>query len=109
MSPRSSLRRIQLQRLKNTTLEGATRHQHSTLHGKLLLTREPRDVFPEVIAAFRLDYVLLSDETIYAMQDLPLIHRDPFDRLLIATARILDLPIITVDPIFKEYPVEVLW
>jgi PIN domain nuclease of toxin-antitoxin system len=35
---------------------------------------------------------------------LPPIHRDPFDRMLIAQAIIEKLTIITVDPAFKQYP-----
>lgn len=35
-------------------------------------------------------------------------HRDPFDRLLISTARSLQVPIVTADPVFARYDVEVL-
>ena len=37
------------------------------------------------------------------MFDLPLHHRDPFDRMLIATALAEDLPIIAKDAAFKAY------
>ena len=39
---------------------------------------------------------------------LPLHHRDPFDRLLIAQAQLASLPIITVDPVFDAYDVTVI-
>ncbi|HUF96751.1 MAG TPA: type II toxin-antitoxin system VapC family toxin [Ilumatobacter sp.] len=39
---------------------------------------------------------------------LPLHHRDPFDRLLIAQALVEDLTIITVDRMFESYGVSVL-
>jgi PIN domain nuclease of toxin-antitoxin system len=35
---------------------------------------------------------------------LPDIHRDPFDRLLIAQARIESLTLVTVDPRVRQYP-----
>ena len=41
--------------------------------------------------------------------DLPSPHRDPFDWLLLATARRLSLPIISCDKAFEEYPVELIW
>lgn len=41
--------------------------------------------------------------------DLPLHHRDPFDRMLIAQAREEDLELITADSLFDEYPVGTLW
>jgi PIN domain nuclease of toxin-antitoxin system len=41
---------------------------------------------------------------------LPVLHRDPFDRLLVAQALTHDLTIITSDPHIPKYPgVQVLW
>ncbi|HUP50198.1 MAG TPA: type II toxin-antitoxin system VapC family toxin [Thermoanaerobaculia bacterium] len=40
---------------------------------------------------------------------LPLHHRDPFDRLLIAQAQVEDLPILTADEQFLDYEVELIW
>ena len=40
---------------------------------------------------------------------LPQLHRDPFDRLLIAQAIALGLAIVTPDPLIAQYPVRVIW
>lgn len=40
---------------------------------------------------------------------LPLIHRDPFDRLLIAQSQVEGLPVITNDAAFNRYQVERIW
>ena len=40
--------------------------------------------------------------------ELPYHHRDPFDRLLIAQAMVLDIPIMTADPAFDPYAIEVI-
>ena len=40
---------------------------------------------------------------------LPLHHRDPFDRLLIAEARARGCPILTSDDAFAAYAVETIW
>jgi len=40
---------------------------------------------------------------------LPLLHRDPFDRVLIAQALSLGVPIVTSDKIFSKYGVRVVW
>lgn len=40
---------------------------------------------------------------------LPGPHRDPFDRMLIAQARIEGLPIVSADPVFVKYGVSVVW
>ena len=44
-----------------------------------------------------------------AVQQLPLHHRDPFDRLLIAQARAERCPVVTRDRLFRKYGVEVIW
>jgi PIN domain nuclease of toxin-antitoxin system len=40
---------------------------------------------------------------------LPPIHRDPFDRMLVAQAQIEGLPILTADPAISRYDVETIW
>ena len=40
---------------------------------------------------------------------LPDIHRDPFDRVIIAQAIIEGLAVVTPDPLIKEYAVRVEW
>ncbi len=40
---------------------------------------------------------------------LPLHHRDPFDRMLIAQASVEGLAIVTRDPHFPDYGVPLLW
>jgi PIN domain nuclease of toxin-antitoxin system len=47
----------------------------------------------------------LTPEHGMAIADLPLHHRDPFDRLLIAQARSEGLTIVTADPYFERYDV----
>jgi PIN domain nuclease of toxin-antitoxin system len=44
-----------------------------------------------------------------ALEGLALHHRDPFDRMLIAQAMEENLPIVTSDPLFARYQVEVIW
>jgi PIN domain nuclease of toxin-antitoxin system len=40
---------------------------------------------------------------------LPLHHRDPFDRLLIAQAQDLNIPILSADTVLDQYDVKRLW
>jgi len=39
---------------------------------------------------------------------LPSVHRDPFDRMLVAQAITEGMTVITVDPVFSDYPVRVI-
>jgi len=41
--------------------------------------------------------------------ELPGIHRDPFDRLLVAQALAEDVPLVTGDPAITRYDVETIW
>jgi PIN domain nuclease of toxin-antitoxin system len=40
---------------------------------------------------------------------LPLLHRDPFDRILVAQAQIEKMTLVTADEILTQYGVELLW
>jgi PIN domain nuclease of toxin-antitoxin system len=48
-------------------------------------------------------------EHVLALQDLPNYHKDPFDRLLIAQARVEQAVVLSGDPIFERYPVQCRW
>lgn len=54
------------------------------------------------LLAVTLDHVL-------ALESLPSAHKDPFDRLLVAQANVEGAVLVSVDPIFAQYPVKVLW
>jgi PIN domain nuclease of toxin-antitoxin system len=40
---------------------------------------------------------------------LPFHHRDPFDRLIIAQAMVEQIPVVSADAAFDDYPVQRLW
>jgi len=48
-------------------------------------------------------------EHIWQLKNLPLHHRDPFDRMLIAQAMTEKIPILSIDSIFQNYSVNVIW
>lgn len=43
------------------------------------------------------------------LRDLPLHHRDPFDRLLISQAQAENLTLLSGDRVFGDYQVPILW
>ena len=61
------------------------------------LTRNDIDVLPITVAH------------LVTVSTLPLHHRDPFDRLLIAQAMVEQMPMVSADPAFDAYPVQRLW
>jgi PIN domain nuclease of toxin-antitoxin system len=50
----------------------------------------------------------LTPEICHEAELLPLLHHDPFDRMIIAAARLMPAVIFTTDPQFSGYPVDVM-
>jgi PIN domain nuclease of toxin-antitoxin system len=75
---------------------------------KLPLPTPPAEFLPELQR--RLQLSMLSIELSHAVHagSLPLLHRDPFDRMLVAQAQLLRVPIMTVDPKVARYDVEIV-
>jgi PIN domain nuclease of toxin-antitoxin system len=48
--------------------------------------------------------IAISSEHAAGVQALPLFHKDPFDRLLIAQSLSEGMPLVTVDPLLSQYP-----
>jgi PIN domain nuclease of toxin-antitoxin system len=71
--------------------------------GKL---KEPADL-PELVRDSGLTPVPITVEHAVVAGRLPMIHRDPFDRMLVAQARCLDLTVLTRDPYIARYAVSV--
>lgn len=61
----------------------------------------------QVISGLQILPVLPSHA--FGVADLPLIHKDPFDRMLIAQAKIEQMSLVSADAIIQQYPLAVLW
>ena len=57
----------------------------------------------------KIEVLPITLDHVLSIESLPPHHRDPFDRLLIAQSIEEGWPIITADPLFERYPVEVIW
>lgn len=55
------------------------------------------------IAAQGFPLLTIRPEHLLALGELPLLHRDPFDRLLLAQAKAEGAVLVTTDRIFGEY------
>ena len=62
----------------------------------------------QTIAAEGFSLLPIMPEEALGVADLPMIHTDPFDRLLIMQAKLYNLTILTRDAKFKAYPVATL-
>jgi PIN domain nuclease of toxin-antitoxin system len=77
--------------------------------GKLNLPRPAGHYLLSKLAENRIERLAISIDHLLAVERLPRHHRDPFDRMLIAQSMEEGWPIITADPMFKKYPVRVIW
>lgn len=76
---------------------------------KLELPLPPAEWFASVVKHHALVMHHLDWEVCLAAAELPPIHKDPCDRFIIATARSLGTPVLTPDPNFEGYSVDVVW
>jgi PIN domain nuclease of toxin-antitoxin system len=76
--------------------------------GKLPLPKPAATFLLTQMAANRVNLLPISGEHLVELEILPPIHRDPFDRMLIAQARAEQMPILTADAEIKKYEVTVL-
>ena len=72
--------------------------------GKL---KEPADL-PERIRDSGFRELPITSEHAIAAGRLPIIHRDPFDRMLVAQAAVEELALVTRDPVFARYGLDLI-
>ena len=65
--------------------------------------------FIETIEDNDFSLLKISPEHIKTIVELPFIHRDPFDRMLIAQAMVEEMPIITTDTNIIKYDIKAVW
>jgi len=72
----------------------------------------PSPVGPYIVKKMvenRVGTLPITLDHVFAVESLPMHHRDPFDRMLIAQSLQEKLPLVTADPVFEKYPIRVIW
>jgi PIN domain nuclease of toxin-antitoxin system len=77
--------------------------------GKLNLEIPFDDFIDRQITPNGIQLLDIKLEHLKVVSTLPLHHRDPFDRLLIAQAIVEDIILISTDRVFSLYPVRLMW
>ena len=67
------------------------------------------DGFIEAIEDEGFSLMDITTGHIKTVKDLPFIHRDPFDRMLVAQAIVEELPIMTTDSEIVKYDINSVW
>ncbi|NOU22532.1 MAG: type II toxin-antitoxin system VapC family toxin, partial [Methyloglobulus sp.] len=77
--------------------------------GKLHLTEPPREFVIHRLNANALTELPVSMAHALALQNMPLHHKDPFDRLLVAQAMVNQIPLLSAHQQLSAYDIERLW
>jgi PIN domain nuclease of toxin-antitoxin system len=75
---------------------------------KLPLPEPPREYVPARMRRDRIDGLPISHLHSLHVAVLPMLHRDPFDRLLVAQSQLERIPLVTADPQIARYDVRVV-
>ena len=76
--------------------------------GRLSLPDDPKRYVPDRMRALGAEPLPVEHAHALAVADLPTLHRDPFDRVLVAQARHLELTIVTADADIARYDVRTI-
>jgi PIN domain nuclease of toxin-antitoxin system len=77
--------------------------------GKLPLPEHPKRFMTQMLARHAFGTLVITPLHALAEHDLPVLHHDPFDRLLIAQARLEGLRLVTNDAEIARYGMPMLW
>jgi PIN domain nuclease of toxin-antitoxin system len=77
--------------------------------GKLALPEAPARYVPNAMNLWRIQALEINHRHALSVSELPPHHQDPFDRILIAQAKLEGMTLLTADRIFEKYDVEIMW
>jgi len=83
--------------------------QIKTQLGKLKLDGTLSDIVSKQISENQLEPLSVNFDHVMQLDNLPIHHKDPFDRLLIAQAQSEELTLLSKDAVFEQYDVQVIW
>ena len=77
--------------------------------GRLALPVPPSQFLPAHFERNAISLLPINVRHVLRLEALPLHHKDPFDRLLIAQSLEENTPILTADPLFAQYEAKIVW
>jgi PIN domain nuclease of toxin-antitoxin system len=79
------------------------------MRGRLRLPDDPARFLGDLPQEAGFRVLAIQERHVLALSELPAIHVDPFDRMLVAQAVVEDLELVTGDETLRSYPVRTIW
>jgi PIN domain nuclease of toxin-antitoxin system len=77
--------------------------------GKLKLTLPLKEILEAQQQTNNIEILSVTLAHVLALESLPVHHKDPFDRLLVAQAIVEESALVSADPNIAKYAVQVVW
>lgn len=77
--------------------------------GKLPLPEPPPQFIQACLTANSFESLAIDLSHALQIHHLSDHHKDPFDRILIAQAQVENIPILTIDHLIVQYPIQTIW
>ena len=77
--------------------------------GKLGFKKKPSVLLPNLAKRHGFERLRLGTRAIFQLESMPMHHRDPFDRLLVAQAIVHRLVLVSPDAKLRKYKAPILW
>jgi PIN domain nuclease of toxin-antitoxin system len=77
--------------------------------GKLPLPEPAGPYIVKELAKNKIRVLPIQLDHVLRIESLPLHPRDPFDRILVSQSLVENLPLVSADPVFDSYPVNLIW
>ena len=76
--------------------------------GKMIFEESLSEIIEFQQRVNNVQILLIEPRHIYELSNLPMHHRDPFDRLLLAQSNVEKMPLLSADAVFERYDTQIL-
>jgi PIN domain nuclease of toxin-antitoxin system len=92
-------------------LSAASAWEIATKHmlGRLPLPAPVEQLVPALREKHGIEPLPIDEESSLHLARLPMLHRDPFDRMLVCQAIVHGMSILTPDRLIAQYPARIVW
>jgi PIN domain nuclease of toxin-antitoxin system len=84
-------------------------NRHEVRARRAASSEVPWEFIPHALRSWAMQALNITHEHAFRVGELPMHHRDPFDRLLVAQALSEQMTVLAADRVFQKYKVELIF